>query len=74
MRIHKVRHQPVIVGEEDELNHHPTMQWSQIFSARTWVINVTKENLFDMKEVLKLQQAVRYQPVVVREHEHLHHQ
>ena len=74
MRIHKVRHQPVIVGEEDELNHHPTMQWSQIFSARTWVINVTKENLFDMKEVLKLQQAVRYQPVEVREDEHLHHQ
>ena len=64
MGIHKVRHQPVVVGEEDKLNHHPTMEPSLL--SRTWVISVTKENQFDMKEV-------RHQPVVVGEEDELHH-
>ena len=37
-----------------------------MFSVRTWVLSVTKENQFDMKEV-------RHQPVVVGEEDELHH-
>ena len=39
----KVRHQPVVVGEDEELHHHLT-----IFSARTWVLSsVTRDSADD---------------------------